>query len=106
MYVILNVLPYLSPVGTAFNEHVASMQTRATPLAFRFSIARVIDDWNGWLVLFVLSSEKMDFYENIKISTNVAANISLGSQHLGSHDQPCCNKAHCESRLQQMYTVH
>ena len=37
-----------------------------------------------WLVFFVLSSEKVDFYENVQIFKNLATNLPLAAISFGA----------------------
>ena len=46
----------------------------------------------GRLLLVLLSSEKMDYYDNVHIKfINVATILTPGGQHFLSHDRPLSN---------------
>ena len=78
----------------AFSDHVASqMQTRAPLFALYFWHYRSSRQLNS--SFYVLSSEEMDFYENVRIFKNVATNSSPpAGQNCGSHAPSHYNEAH------------
>ena len=42
-----------------------------------------------WFILFILPSEKMDYYENVQTFINVTTVLPPGGQHFRSHNRRC-----------------